>query len=124
MYRHLPCPPYGQWPACVKLSFTTWGRLLKSPARNPDTGCFPVETNLRNFGNSVGLVIPKPVREALRLHAGQTVMIEQTAQGGLLVSPCRKKYLLEDLLAQCDADAPMPQEVADWESMPPVGEEV
>ena len=83
-----------------------------------------METNLRNFVNSVGLVIPKPVREALHLRAGQTVTIEQTAQGGLLVSPCRKTYSLEDLLAQCDADAPMPQEVVDWENMPPVGEEV
>lgn len=83
-----------------------------------------METNLRNFGNSVGLVIPKPVREALHLHAGQTVTIEQTPQGGLLVSPRRKQYSLEELLAQCDASAPMPQEVADWESMPPAGGEV
>jgi antitoxin ChpS len=83
-----------------------------------------METNLRNFGNSVGLVIPKPVREALHLRAGQTVTIEQTAQGGLLVSPRRKHYSLEELLAQCDADAPMPQEVVEWESLPPVGEEV
>jgi antitoxin ChpS len=83
-----------------------------------------METNLRNFGNSVGLVIPKPVREALHLRAGQTVTIEQTAQGGLLVSPCRKKYSLAELLEQCDPKVPMPQEMADWENMPAAGEEV
>ena len=83
-----------------------------------------METNLRNFGNSVGLVIPKPVREALHLRAGQTVTIEQTPQGGLLVRPCRKQYSLEELMAQCDVSAPMPEEVAEWENMPPAGDEV
>lgn len=83
-----------------------------------------METHLRSFGNSVGLVIPKPVREALHLRAGQTVSIEQTARGDLLIRPRRKQYSLEELLAQCDATAPMPQEVVDWENLPPVGDEV
>ena len=39
-----------------------------------------METVLRNFGNSVGLVIPKQVREALHMQAGQTVQLETSAQ--------------------------------------------
>ncbi len=82
-----------------------------------------METILRNFGNSIGLVIPKPVREALHLSAGQTVTLEQTEQG-LLVKPMNKKYTLDELLAQCDPDAPMPQEVTDWQDSPTVRREV
>jgi len=81
-----------------------------------------METILRNFGNSIGLVIPKPVREALHLSAGQTVTLEQTEQG-LLVKPRAKKYTLDELLAQCDPTAPMPQEIADWQDMPAAGKE-
>jgi antitoxin component of MazEF toxin-antitoxin module len=81
-----------------------------------------METTLRNFGNSVGLVIPKPVRDALRLSAGQTVTLEQTEQG-LLVKPRVKKYTLEELLAQCDPDAPMPEAIAEWQDAPPAGKE-
>jgi antitoxin ChpS len=81
-----------------------------------------METILRNFGNSIGLVIPKPVREALHLSAGQTVTLEQTEQG-LLVKPMGKKYTLEELLAQCDQNAPMPQEVTDWQDAPAMGME-
>ena len=82
-----------------------------------------METILRNFGNSVGLVIPKPVRESLHLSAGQSVILEQTAEG-LLVRPRTKKYSLDELLAQCDAKAPLPKEVKEWLDSPPTGNEV
>lgn len=82
-----------------------------------------METVLRNFGNSVGLVIPKPVREALHLSAGQSVILEQTADG-LLVRPRAKKYSLNELLAQCDAKAPLPKEAKEWLDSPSTGNEV
>ena len=34
------------------------------------------------------------------------------------------KYTLEELMAQCDLDAPEPEDMADWNAMPPVGREV
>jgi antitoxin component of MazEF toxin-antitoxin module len=82
-----------------------------------------METTLRNFGNSIGLVIPKPVRDSLRLSAGQTVTLEQTEQG-LLVKPRPPKYTLEELLAQCDPSAPMPEDIAEWLDAPAAGREV
>ena len=81
-----------------------------------------METVLRNFGNSVGLVIPKQVREALHMQAGQTVQLETSAQG-LLIRPAHK-YTLDALLAQCDASAPAPEDqLAAWNDAPPVGRE-
>ena len=82
-----------------------------------------METVLRNFGNSVGLVIPKQMREALHMQAGQTVQLETSAQG-LLIRPAHK-YTLDALLAQCDASAPAPEDqLAAWNDAPPVGREV
>ena len=82
-----------------------------------------METVLRNFGNSVGLVIPKPVRDALRMEAGQTVHLEASAQG-LLIRPATHRYKLDDLLAQCDVRAPKSKDVADWQAAPATGREV
>jgi len=74
-----------------------------------------METTLRQFGNSLGVVIPKVLRESLALYAGQTVQLEQTDQG-LLLKAAPKKYHLHDLLAQCDANASVPADLPAWES--------
>ena len=81
-----------------------------------------METVLRNFGNSVGLVIPKVVREAMHFQAGQTVSLESSAEG-LLIRPGGRKYSLDELLAQCNPRAPMPKTLAQWQDMPAVGRE-
>lgn len=54
-----------------------------------------------------------------------------TAMKGLIPRPerpvdvaaMRPRYTLDKLLAQCDPDAPMPDELRDWEAAPPVGSE-
>jgi antitoxin ChpS len=81
-----------------------------------------METVLRHFGNSVGLVIPKPVRESLHLSAGQIVTLEQTQQG-LFVRTKAPQYTLEKLLAQCDLEAPHSPDIAQWQDMPAIGKE-
>jgi antitoxin ChpS len=83
-----------------------------------------METTLRNFGNSVGLVIPKILRDALRLVAGQHVILEQTEQGLLIRSPTTRRYSLEELVAQCDANAPDLVDQDAWNNAPAVGREV
>ena len=81
-----------------------------------------METVLRNFGNSVGFVIPKPMRDAMHFKAGQVVQLERISDG-LLIRPAKPKYTLEALLAQCDSTAPMPNEVTEWQEMPAFGRE-
>ena len=81
-----------------------------------------METTLRQFGNSLGLVIPKVLRESMVLSAGQTIQLEQT-EAGLLLKPAKLKYSLKDLIAQCDVNAPMPSDMQDWESSQSVGNE-
>ena len=81
-----------------------------------------MKTVLRNFGNSVGQVIPKLVREALHMQAGQTVLLEISGQC-LLVRPAHQ-YTLDELLAQCDPTASsFDNQLAAWSDAPPVGRE-
>ena len=82
-----------------------------------------METVLRNFGNSVGLVIPKPLRDALKFEAGQTVQLDASDEG-LLIRPAARRYSLDELLAQCDPKAPMPTDMAEWQQARPAGREV
>lgn len=82
---------------------------------------------LRNVGNSVAVVIPKQWLAVLGLEAG--VEVELTLEGQRLTLQAkkpttRKKYTLNELLQQCDNHAPLPDELKDWESMKPVGNEL
>ncbi|HEX7075508.1 MAG TPA: AbrB/MazE/SpoVT family DNA-binding domain-containing protein [Hyphomicrobiaceae bacterium] len=82
-----------------------------------------IEATLKKHGNSVGLIIPKVLRDALRLGAGQTVTLEQT-DGGLLLKPAKqRRFTLDALLAECDPAAPMPEPLREWDSARAVGRE-
>lgn len=83
-----------------------------------------MELTLIRFGNSVGLTIPRALCEQLGLSAGQPVEARESG-GKLIIAPkARRKYRLADMLAQCDIKAPLPADLAAWESAVTVGNEV
>ena len=80
-------------------------------------------TNLRNVGGSVMFAIPKAVLESLNMRSGSAVGIS-VLHGKLVVDPHPKpRYKLADLLAQCDATAPVSEEDAIWLNDAPIGRE-
>ena len=80
-----------------------------------------METSIKKLGNSAGILLPSVLMRALNLSVGQSVNIE-TVDGNLLVKPqTARRYTLKELLAQCNANVPMPAEVMEWENMPSVG---
>ena len=81
-------------------------------------------STLRNVGGSVMMTVPKPVLEELGLQANTKV--EVTVENGRLIAVARSrpKYTLEELIAQCDLDAPLSDEDHEWLNDPPVGREV
>lgn len=80
-----------------------------------------METSIKKLGNSAGILLPSVLMRALNLSVGQSVNIE-SVDGNLLVKPqSTKRYTLKELLAQCNATAPMPTEVNEWENAPLVG---
>lgn len=81
-------------------------------------------STLRNVGGSVMMAIPKPLLETLGLAAN--AKLDVTIEDGKLVAvpKARPKYTLEELLAQCDLDAPLTSEDREWMDAPPVGQEI
>ncbi|MDO9416306.1 AbrB/MazE/SpoVT family DNA-binding domain-containing protein [Pararhizobium sp.] len=81
-------------------------------------------STLRNVGGSVMMTVPKAVLEELGLSAN--TKLDVTAQDGKIVAVARTrpKYTLEELLAQCDPDAPFTEEDREWLDSAPVGREI
>jgi antitoxin ChpS len=82
-----------------------------------------MDVMLRKYGNSTVVVLPPGVLRDLGIKAGQSMRLETTADGRIMLSPTRR-YRLADLLAQCDSKAPPPADLALWEAARPAGQEV
>ena len=81
-------------------------------------------TNLRKVGGSVMLAVPPAVLEMLNLQAGAAVGL--VVDGGrLIVQPQpRRRYTLDELLAECDPTAEPTQEDREWLDARPAGREL
>ena len=81
-------------------------------------------STLRNVGGSVMMTVPKPVLEELGLEAN-TKLDVSVLDGKIVAIPRKRpKYTLEELLAQCDFDAPWHEEEREWMDAPAVGNEI
>jgi antitoxin ChpS len=85
-----------------------------------------MNVTLRKYGNSTVAVMPPMVLKALKLSAGQSMTLDTTDDGKIVLSKASQstKYTLEELLAQCDLSASQPEELREWDNMKPVGNEV
>jgi antitoxin ChpS len=82
-----------------------------------------VEIVLRKFGNSTGAAFPPSVLKDLGLKVGQAMTMDTTADGKITLSP-KRKYILSELIAQCDLKASPPVDVALWDAARPIGQEM
>jgi len=81
-------------------------------------------TTLRTVGGSVMFAIPKSLLEGLGLKPNQEVGVSIT-DGRLMVDPTLKpRYLLADLVAQCDLERTFSADEREWMDDPAVGREV
>ena len=82
-----------------------------------------MEVALKKMGNSTAVVIPPPVLKDLGITAGQQLTLVTTPDGKIVLTP-KRKYVLSDMIAQCDLNADPPADLAQWEVARPVGGEV
>jgi antitoxin ChpS len=81
-------------------------------------------TSLRKVGGSVMLALPPALLDILHLQPGAKVGIA-VERGSLIVKPQRRRrYRLDELLAQCDPKARRTQEEQEWLDSKPVGREL
>ncbi|HLY55713.1 MAG TPA: antitoxin [Stellaceae bacterium] len=70
------------------------------------------------------LTVPPTILDLLDLAPGAEVALA-VAGGRIVIEPCvRPRYALDELLAQCDASAPVDEETRDWLDAPAVGDEL
>lgn len=82
-----------------------------------------MEVALKKMGNSTAVVIPPPVLKDLGIAAGQPLTLATTPDGRIVLTP-KRKYVLAEMIAQCDLTAPPPADLRLWEVARPVGGEV
>ncbi|SPF55188.1 Antitoxin PemI [Candidatus Sulfopaludibacter sp. SbA4] len=81
-------------------------------------------TNLRKVGGSVMLAVPPALLDILHLQPGAKVGIA-VESGRLVVEPrARRRYTLDELLAQCNPKARRGKEEREWVDSKPVGREL
>ena len=81
-------------------------------------------TNLRKVGGSVMLAVPPALLDMLNLQSGSTVGMA-IEKGRLFIEPQhRRRFSLEELLAQCDATIELEPEESEWLEAKPVGGEL
>jgi antitoxin ChpS len=81
-------------------------------------------TNLRKVGGSVMLAVPPTLLDIVGLQPGAKVGIA-VESGRLVVEPQpRRRYTLDELLAQCNPKARRSKEEREWLDSKPVGGEV
>lgn len=83
-----------------------------------------MQVQLTKWGNSLGLRVPKDIVERLRLTEGARVELETDEAGRIIMTPARRRYTLDELLAQCDPQAPVSEEDRAWLDAPKVGGEL
>lgn len=82
-----------------------------------------MEVVLKKMGNSTALVMPPPVLKDLGMGVGQHLTLDTTADGKIVLTR-KRKYVLADMIAQCDLKAEPPAGLALWDVARPVGGEV
>jgi antitoxin ChpS len=82
-----------------------------------------VEIILKKMGNSTALVMPPPVLKELGIGVGHHLTLNTTPDGKIVLTP-KRKFVLAEMIAQCDLTAPMPADLALWDVARPVGQEV
>lgn len=79
---------------------------------------------LRKVGGSVMVAIPPAILDELDLKPDAAVDL-MVKSGKLWVEPSvRPRFTLDELLAQCRADAPMDSDERDWLDKPATGREI
>ena len=81
-----------------------------------------MELSIQKWGNSAAVRLPTALLAQLKVALGDKLAVEVRPEG-LMLTPARHSYLLEELVAQCDLKAAMPADLAAWNSLQPVGRE-
>jgi antitoxin MazE len=70
----------------------------------------PIQVQLAKWGNSLGLRVPKDIAARLGLTEGARVDVEASEDGRIIVSRSRRRFTLDELMAEMTPDREHPLE--------------
>jgi antitoxin MazE len=70
----------------------------------------PIQVQLAKWGNSLGLRVPKDIAARLGLTEGARVDVEVSEDGRIIVSRSRRRFTLDELVAEMTPDREHPLE--------------
>jgi antitoxin ChpS len=82
-----------------------------------------MELSIQKWGNSAAVRLPTELLSMLKASLGDKLSVDVRPEGVMLKAK-RPAYVLADLVAQCDLNAPEPADMAAWNNIKPVGREV
>jgi antitoxin ChpS len=80
-------------------------------------------SRLRTVGGSVMFAIPKAILEGLHLQLNASVGVSLTAGKPIIDPHPRRRYLLTEMIAQCDPEGMPTEEDLAWVNDAPIGRE-
>jgi len=83
-----------------------------------------MKLSIQKWGNSASVRLPAMLLEQIGAVIGSTLDVTVTKDGVMLKPERRPSYKLSELLAECDANQPLPDDLAVWDGIQPVGNEV
>lgn len=82
-----------------------------------------MKSKVRKIGNSAGAIFPAPLLNKLGLRIGDDIIFHEKGNK-VFITSSKPKYKLDELLAQCDFDAPLSDDEKLWLDAEPLGNEV
>jgi antitoxin ChpS len=96
--------------------------LTRKSIYNVDTLEAKMELAIQKWGNSAAVRLPAVLLTQLKVALGDKLAVE-IRPDGVMLTPARRAYSLEELVAQCDMQAPLPADLAAWHDLHPAGRE-
>ncbi|SAL73042.1 transcriptional regulator/antitoxin MazE [Caballeronia peredens] len=81
-----------------------------------------MKLSIQKWGNSAAVRLPAALLDQAHLELGDQLNVD-VRPDGIMLTPARPTYSLADLIARCDSTAPMPEDLAAWQNVKPVGGE-
>jgi len=81
-----------------------------------------MELKIQKWGNSAAVRLPSVLLEQIHVSVGGSLTVD-VRPDGVLLTPARRKYSLDELVAQCDPKSPQPADLVAWGEVKPVGRE-
>lgn len=79
-----------------------------------------MQTTIKKIGGAVGVTIPAHLLKQVGLKAGDKVNVD-VIDGYIVITKAKPKYTVDELLAKCNPNEPINEDMKEWDQTKPLG---